>query len=87
MTIEAPRGTPSRLAAYSSVTDTHGVDVYPVSMTAADPDLHQVGTWTSTLAAITPDRSVWTTLQICSSGSYDTQPGTTSSRRDSRSGT
>jgi hypothetical protein len=71
VTIEAPRGAPSRLAGYSSVTDTHGVDVYPVSMTAADPDLHQVGTWTRALAAITPNRSVWTTLQICSSGSYD----------------
>jgi hypothetical protein len=71
VTIEAPLGTASQLGSYSKVTDTNGVDVYPVTMTAAHPDLHQVGTWTRTLASITPDHSVWTTLQICSSGSHD----------------
>jgi len=71
VTIEAPRGTPSQLAGYSDVTDTHGVDVYPLTMAAANPDLHQVGLWTRTLASITPSHSVWTTLQICSSGSHD----------------
>jgi len=71
VTIEAPRGTPAQLAAYSRVTDVHGVDVYPVSIPAAAPDLHQVGIWTRTLASVTPDHSVWTTLEICSSGSYD----------------
>jgi len=73
VTIEAPRGTASDLAPYSAVTDIHGVDEYPVSIKLSNPDLHQVGTWTSTLAGVTPDQAVWTTLQICSSGSYDTQ--------------
>ncbi len=71
VTIQAPRGTAQHLSPYSGVTDTHGVDVYPVTATAANPDLHQVGTWTKMLASITPDHSVWATLQICSSGSYD----------------
>jgi hypothetical protein len=30
-----------------------------------------VGVWTSTLASVTPGASVWTTLQVCASGSYD----------------
>jgi hypothetical protein len=33
--------------------------------------LHQVGTWTSTLAAATPSHAVWTSLQVCASGSFD----------------
>jgi hypothetical protein len=71
VTIEAPRGTAADLAPYSGVTDTHGVDIYPVSWRATDPDLHQVGTWTHTIESITPNHSVWTTLQICFSGSSD----------------
>src|SRR5262249_31769496 len=59
------------LASYSQVTDAHGVDVYPVTATAANPNLHQTGIWTHTLSSITPDHSVWTTLQICSSSSSD----------------
>src|SRR4029453_9643276 len=34
-------------------------------------NLHDVGTWTSTIASVTPSRAVWTTLQVCASGSYD----------------
>jgi hypothetical protein len=71
VTIEAPRGTAAELQPYSAVTDTHGVDVYPVGINVADPDLHQVGTWTQTLASITPNHNVWTTLEICHSGSSD----------------
>lgn len=71
VTIEAPRGTASDLAPYSAVTDTHGVDEYPAAINVGNPDLHQVGEWTSTIASITPNHSVWTTLQICFSGSYD----------------
>jgi hypothetical protein len=70
VTIEAPRGTAGDLAPYTAVTDTHGVDDYPIGINVADPDLHQVGLWTSTIASITPNKSVWTTLQVCSSGSY-----------------
>jgi hypothetical protein len=68
VTIEAPRGTAADLAPYSAVTDTHGVDVYPVTYTNQDPDLHQVGVWTSTIASVTPDRNVWATLEVCASG-------------------
>ena len=76
VTIEAPRGTAADLAPYSKVTDVHGVDIYPVTLKAgASPDLHQVGTWTATLASITPNAPVWTTLQICSSGSNDQSTG------------
>jgi hypothetical protein len=75
VTIEAPRGTAADLAPYSAVTDTHGVDIYPVSLRDPDPDLHRVGTWTRTIASITPNHNVWTTLQICFSGSYDRSTG------------
>jgi hypothetical protein len=69
VSIQAPRGTSTDLAPYSAVTDVHGVDIYPVTAANPTPDLHQVGTWTSTMAGITPNHSVWTTLQICASGS------------------
>jgi hypothetical protein len=69
VTIEAPRGTAQELQPYSEVTDIHGVDHYPVTYTDADPDLHEVGQWTETLRSITPNEAVWTTLQVCASGS------------------
>jgi hypothetical protein len=72
VTIEAPRGTAAQLQPYSAVTDVHGVDVYPVTLSAPTPNLHDVGTWTSTIASITPGHAVWTTLQVCASGSYNT---------------
>lgn len=75
VTIEAPRGTSTDLAPYSAVTDEHGVDIYPVTLAAPNADLHQVGAWTSTLAAVTPAGSVWTTLQVCASGSYNATTG------------
>jgi hypothetical protein len=72
VTIQAPRGTASDLAPYSAVTDTHGVDHYPVTYrNRDDPKLHEVGTWTDLIRSITPNRSVWTTLQVCASGSSD----------------
>ncbi len=76
VTVEAPRGTAPQLEPYSSVTDLHGVDVYPVTLAAPAPDLHAVGRWTSTLAQVTPNRAVWTTIQICASGSSDSASGT-----------
>ena len=75
VTIEAPRGTATDLAPYSSVTDIHGVDIYPVTITRPQPDLHAVGRWTASLAAATPAGPVWTTIQICSSGSSDKTTG------------
>jgi hypothetical protein len=73
VTVQAPRGSPQGLARFSSVTDVHGVNHYPVSLGNPDPALHQVGLWTRRLATATPRRSVWTTLQICWSWSYDAE--------------
>ena len=75
VTIEAPRGNAYDLAPYSSVTDVHGVDVYPVTLAHPTPNLHAVGTWTDTLESVSPFAPVWTTIQICSSGSNDKTTG------------
>jgi hypothetical protein len=75
VTIQAPRGTAADLAPYSAVTDIHGVDHYPVTLSNADPDLHGVGRWTATVATATPNEAVWTTLQVCASGSYNASTG------------
>jgi hypothetical protein len=75
VTIEAPRGTAADLAPYSSVTDVHGVDIYPVTLAHTSPDLSKVGKWTASLASISPLAPVWTTIQICASGSVDRTTG------------
>ena len=75
VTIEAPRGTAADLAPYSSVTDVHGVDIYPVTVKHPSPNLQAVGNWTATLASIAPLQPVWTTIQICASGSSDPATG------------
>ena len=76
VTVLAPSGTRADLAPYSDVTDSLGVDVYPVTLDNLDsPDLHKVGVWTRTIASITGDHSVWTTLQICSKDAYDKLTG------------
>lgn len=75
VTIEAPRGTPADLAPYSSVTDVHGVDIYPITIAHPTPNLGVVGKWTASLASITPLAPVWTTIQICASGSADKTTG------------
>jgi hypothetical protein len=75
VTIEAPRGTAADLAPYSSVTDVHGVDIYPVTLAHPLPNLSRVGQWTKTLASITPSAPVWTTLQICAGASSDKTTG------------
>jgi hypothetical protein len=73
VTVQAPRGSPQGLARFGSVTDIHGVNHYPVSLGNPDPALDEVGRWTRRLASATPTRSVWTTLQICWSWSYDAE--------------
>lgn len=76
VTILAPSGTRADLAPYGDVTDSLGVDVYPVTLdNRGSPDLHEVGVWTRTIAGISRDRSVWTTLQICSKHAYDKHTG------------
>jgi hypothetical protein len=71
VTIQAPRGTADQLEEYSPVTDIHGVDHYPVTRTNPNPNLHGIGVWTNTIRSVTPNQAVWTTLQICASGSGD----------------
>jgi hypothetical protein len=76
VTIQAPRGTAPDLAPYGTVTDVHGVNDYPVTWAdRTDPDLHEVGVWTNTLASVTPNHAVWTTLQVCASGSSGPNDG------------
>jgi hypothetical protein len=76
VTILAPRGTRADLSPYSDVTDTLGVDVYPVTLDNPDtPNLHQVGVWTRTISSISEDHSAWTTLQICSKNAYNKRTG------------
>jgi hypothetical protein len=69
--LQAPRGTAADLAPYSSVTDVHSVDIYPVRYRDSTPDLHEVGVWTHRIRSATPNRAVWTTLGACFSGSPD----------------
>jgi hypothetical protein len=73
VTIQAPVGQAADLAPYTSVTDIHGLDHYPVTYGNDDPNLHKVGEWTSTITSVTPSQAVWTTLQVCASGSDDNQ--------------
>jgi len=75
VTIEAPKGTIADIAPYSSVTDIHGVDIYPITIGNYAPNLQRVGKWTASLVAATPLAPVWTTIQICASGSYDKTTG------------
>jgi hypothetical protein len=71
VTVQAPRAGVWSLASYSAVTDIHGVNQYPIAIGDPDPDLGEVGSWTNVLRWATPNRAVWTTLQICWSWSYD----------------
>ena len=70
VTVQAPRGGIPRLARYSA-TDIHGINRYPIAVGNHDPDLRDVGLWTNRLAWATPNRAVWTTLQVCWTWSYD----------------
>jgi hypothetical protein len=71
VTVQAPRAGVWSLASYSDVTDIHGVNHYPIAIGDPDPNLGEVGSWTNVLRLATPNRAVWTTLQICWSWSYD----------------
>lgn len=69
--IQAPRGSVDDLRPYAAVGDVMSVDVYPVKLKTADPNLHGVGLYTDRLRDATPSRVVTTTLGICFSGSFD----------------
>ncbi len=71
VTVQAPRAGVWSLRSYSDVTDVHGVNQYPIAIGDPDPNLGEVGSWTNVLRWATPNRAVWTTLQICWSWSYD----------------
>jgi L,D-peptidoglycan transpeptidase YkuD (ErfK/YbiS/YcfS/YnhG family) len=71
VTVQAPRAGVWSLRPYSAVSDVHGVNSYPVAIGDPDPQLDEVGAWTNVLRLATPNRSVWTTLQVCWSWSYD----------------
>jgi hypothetical protein len=71
VTVQPARGSGPELARYSSVTDVHGVNHYPVSLGNPNPDLREVGRWTDILSWATPNQAVWTTLGICWRWSYD----------------
>jgi hypothetical protein len=71
VTVQAPRGPVPGLSRYSPVTDVHGVNRYPIAIGDPDPNLDDVGRWTNLLHWVTPRRSVWTTLQVCWTWSYD----------------
>jgi hypothetical protein len=71
VTVQAPRGAIRGLARYSSVTDLHGINRYPIAIGDPDPNLRDVGLWTDRLRWATPNGGVWTTLQICWTWSYD----------------
>lgn len=76
LTILAPSGSSADLAPYGDVSDGLGVDDYPVTLlNPRTPDLHQVGVWTSKIAAISRRHLVWTTLQICSIHQWDRETG------------
>jgi len=70
-TIQAARGTHADLAPYSSYTDIHGADPYPVNWSRPNPDLHMVARWTRLMRDITPSRAVVMTLASCHGGSWN----------------
>lgn len=71
VTVQAPRAGVWSLRPYGAVTDVQGVNSYPIAIGDADPRLDEAGAWTNILRLATPNRAVWTTLQVCWSWSYD----------------
>jgi hypothetical protein len=71
-----PDYTPLTAAAvepFTPATDVHGVDIYPIPPGAHSPhdpnkDISIVGDVTAIIAQASPNKSVWTTLQIAWSG-------------------
>lgn len=67
---------PPDLRPYNAVTDTHGIDVYPVYhhlQGVREPKLHMVGRWLAALRRATGRNALTTTLQICFKGSKNRQ--------------
>jgi hypothetical protein len=83
--IEAPRDpagvlTAAALKPYAAACDIHGVDIYPVSVPPgkhagrANKDISVVGDVTRIVAAASPGKPIWTTLQIAWSGVLPPRP-------------
>jgi hypothetical protein len=67
---------PPDLRPYNAVTDTHGIDVYPVYhhlQGVREPKLHMVGRWLAALRRATGRNALTMTLQICFKGSKNRQ--------------
>ena len=67
---------PPNLRPYNRVTDTHGMNVYPVYhllQGAREPKLHMVGRWLAALRGATGRNALTMTVQICFKGSKDRQ--------------
>jgi hypothetical protein len=66
--------TAAALKPYAAACDIHGVDIYPVSVPAgkhagrANKDISVVGDVTRIVDAATPQKALWTTLQIAWTG-------------------
>ncbi len=63
---------PPNLRSYNAVTDTHGVDVYPIYhhlRGLRQPKLHMVGRWLAALQRATGRDALTMTVQICFKGS------------------
>jgi hypothetical protein len=63
---------PPDLTPYNAVTDTHGVNVYPIYyhlVGVRQPKLHMVGRWLAALGRATGRNALTMTLQICFGGS------------------
>ncbi len=65
---------PPDLTLWNAVTDTHGINVYPVYhhlVGVRQPKLGYVGLWTAAIGRATATKAITTTLQICFAGSDD----------------
>lgn len=65
---------PPDLTLWNAVTDTHGINVYPVYhhlVGVRQPKLGFVGLWTAAIKRATATKAITTTLQICFAGSDD----------------
>ncbi len=72
--------TAAAIAPYSAACDIHGIDIYPLPPGAhaggppVNTDISVVGDMTSIIARATPQKAIWTTLQIAWSGVFPPQP-------------
>ncbi len=76
------RLTAAAVRPYAAACDVHGVDIYPVSdppgahagRAPVNTDISVVGDVTAIVAAATPQKAIWTTLQIAWSGVFPPHP-------------